>query len=70
MSNQYIQDLLKSQVEWIKEHGLPKWHAMVDGEECQLLLNDFPEEALYTLKWRESSLDVEESPPNWSIPRQ
>jgi hypothetical protein len=43
---------------------------MVGGEKCQLLMNDFPDEPLYTLKWRGTSLDLDDSPPSWKIPRQ
>jgi hypothetical protein len=70
MANQRIEDLLKKKIEWEKEGGLPKWRGISEGEECQLLMNDFPDEPLYTLKWREGSLDLDDAPASWLIPRQ
>ena len=68
-SIQSIEDLLDAKIAWIKEVGLPRWRAFCAGEKCELTMNNFPEEALYTLKWRESSLDIDDSPTSWSIPR-
>jgi hypothetical protein len=63
-----IRDLLDTKIFWIKESGRPNWWANALGKRCELRMNDFPEEPLYTVKWGDESLDIDESPPNWSIP--
>ena len=67
---QSINGLLSVQIAWIKEGGYPRWRAMHSGERCELTMNNFPEEALYTLKWRGESMDFNDTPPSWSIPRR
>jgi hypothetical protein len=64
-----INALLDARIAWIKEVGSPRWHAMYAGDRCELTMNDFPQEALYTLKWRGERVDLDDSPSNWSIPR-
>jgi len=64
-----IGDLINGHIAWIKEAGVPRWRAMHRGEKCELTMNNFPEEALYTLKWRGESIDFDDSPSSWSIPR-
>jgi hypothetical protein len=64
-----INALLGARIAWIKEVGSPRWHATHAGEKCELTMNNFPQEALYTLKWRGESVDLDDSPSNWSIPR-
>lgn len=64
-----IEDLLNAKLAWIKEAGCPRWKALHDGEKCELIMNDFPSEPLYTIRWRSMSLDLDDSPLSWSIPR-
>jgi hypothetical protein len=66
---QTIDALLRTRIDWIKETGQPRWRAMHRGEKCELTMNDFPDEPLYTLKWRSERIDFDESPSGWSIPR-
>jgi hypothetical protein len=63
-----IKALLDARIAWTKEVGLPRWHSTHAGDKCELTMNNFPEEALYTLKWRGESVDLDDSPSNWSIP--
>ena len=66
---QSIDELLNAHITWIKEVGSPRWQATHRGEKCELTMNNFPEEPLYTLKWRGESIDFDNSPLGWSIPR-
>ena len=65
-----VEDILKQPIVWIKRPNLPKseWFAFIDGEECELRMNNFPDEPLFTLSWRGSSIDFDDAPANWSIP--
>lgn len=64
-----IHELLTEKITW-KRTGLSRWSAKVGGEDCQLRLNNFPDEPLYTLLWRDKSLDVEDAPPAWTFGRR
>jgi hypothetical protein len=66
---QSIGGLLNAHIAWIKEAGFPRWRAKYRGEKCELRMNNFPEEQLYTLKWRGESIDFDDLPPSWSVPR-
>lgn len=66
----HINKLLNVPIEWIKRKTEPEWYAFVDGEECTLTMNNFPEEPLYTLGWMGVSLDLDDAPSAWSIPRE
>jgi len=68
-SPQRVADLLQIQIDWIKRSGEPEWYAFLSGEMCELILNDFPNEPLYTLKWRDESVDLDDAPACWVIPR-
>jgi len=65
---QRIGQLLKMPIVWHKLRGEPGWTSKVEGEECILVMNDFPEEPLYTLKWRDNRLDLDDAPNCWQIP--
>lgn len=68
MSN--IRELLSMSLSWIKEAGRPQWRAMHDGEKYELRMNNFPDESLYTLTRRGESVDFDDTPEGWSIPRE
>jgi hypothetical protein len=65
-----IDDLLNVAIVWAKESEPTMWLATIDGEVCMLTMNDFPEEPLYTLRWRDDSIDLDDAPACWSIPRE
>ncbi|WP_340316326.1 hypothetical protein [Rhizorhabdus argentea] len=64
-----IRALLHSNVRWIKSVGSPRWIATYFGDRFELSMNDFPDERLYTLRWRGEQLDLDDAPPLWTIPR-
>jgi hypothetical protein len=50
---QDIGSLYQKQTSWhATKPGSVEFYAYVDGERCELCLNDFPEEPLYTLTFR------------------
>jgi hypothetical protein len=65
----FITDLLSSEITWVKEAGFPRWFGRYNEEKCELNMNDFPTEPLYTVTWRGESLDFDDAPSKWSIPR-
>ena len=64
-----IQELVRARIFWLKETGQPKWKALHKGEKCELVLNNFPEEPLYTLRCGGEKWDLDDSPTDWVIPR-
>jgi hypothetical protein len=64
-----IHNLLHARISWLKSSGQPKWKAMHNGQKCELVMNNFPEEPLYTLKCGNETLDLDDSPAGWIIPR-
>jgi len=43
------------------------FHATFDGEPVRLTLNDFPDEPIFTLEFRDRRVDIEESPKGWQL---
>lgn len=64
---QTIEKLLTARLVWEKHVGQPEWTTMFLGEECRLVMNDFPEEPLYTLAWRGQSMDFDDTPGDWTL---
>ena len=65
---QKIDDLLRTPITWKKIQARPQWTCEVDGEPCELQMNNFPEESLYTVKWRGQALELDDQPGCWVIP--
>jgi hypothetical protein len=63
-----IEDLLLVGITWSKTSGKPDWSATVGKDFCELTMNDFPEEPLYTLHWQGHELDFDDAPHQWIIP--
>jgi hypothetical protein len=64
-----IIQLFVKPIQWIPEvPGGIEFYAYLEGDLCQLTLNDFPEEPLYTLRWKDASLDFNDRPGCWYIP--
>lgn len=59
-------ELLLRSVRWRKVRD-GYWSATVDGEQCALQMNDFPEEPLYTVTVKGGSVDVDDPPRNWTV---
>ena len=67
----HIDQILDIPILWNEEmDGGTEFYSYVNGELCQLTLNDYPEEPLYTLRWREFSLDVDDRPFGWSFAKK
>lgn len=64
-----IEQIFDLKIEWREEiPGGVQFYAYVDGELCQLSMNDYPDEPMYTLRWREYSVGIDDHPPNWGLP--
>jgi hypothetical protein len=64
-----IRSLFRKQISWqLVKPGGAKFYAYVDGERCELWLNDFPEKPLYTLVFGGQSIDFDDRPEIWSLP--
>lgn len=63
-----IEQLLQRPVIWREEvpAGV-EFFSYVDDDLCQLTMNDYPDEPLYTLRWKESSLDIDDRPSLWTF---
>jgi hypothetical protein len=54
-------------VKW-EQRELGRWCAQVSGVECVLLMNDFPDEPLYTVEVSGERFDFDDAPASWTIP--
>lgn len=64
-----IEDLLTREILWKEETpGGTQFYAYVEGHLCQLTMNDYPDEPLYTLKWDDHELDLDDKPCCWQLP--
>lgn len=64
-----IEELFERQIDWKEEvPGGIQFFSYVEGELCQLTMNDYPDEPMYTLKWKDSTLDMDDLPDGWTIP--
>lgn len=63
-------ELLNAEVAWKKGHNpVFPYVANFEGVNCIIRINDFPEEALYTLIIEDGeTLDFDEWPPQWDRP--
>lgn len=60
-----IQTVLDAEVTWTPiERGGVKFSAEIQDVNCQLRMNDFPEEPLYTLYVGNDQLDLNDPPSN------
>ncbi len=64
---QKIQDLKAIKIRWSPAKGKTSWAASVLGEQCELRMNDFPDEPLYTVSWRDERFDIDDLPAHWLI---
>ena len=66
-----VKELLKREISWSEEiPGGVQFYAYVEGDLCQLSMNDYPEERLFTLKWRDESVDFDDRPEFWKLPNK
>jgi len=63
------EELLRHPIVWMKAERPANWSAFYGGECIRLRMNDFPEEPLYTLFFGAESIDIDDPPEVWAIPR-
>jgi len=64
-----IHQLLAKSISWNTEvGGGVEFFAYVEGDLCPLTMNDFPGKPLYTLRWKDSSIDLNDRPFVWHFP--
>lgn len=62
--------LMGKAISWLKKDNEPVWSAIIDNEQCTLTMNDFPDEPLYTFRWKDCSIDFDDAPSCWNIPHE
>jgi hypothetical protein len=67
--NQDINSLLSQELSWTKSSKIAEWEVNVDGRIYKLRMNDFPAEPMYTLSIGSKSIDFDDKPELWLIPR-
>ncbi len=66
-----LEFLFAEQINWqFANSGRVEFYAYVNHEKCELRMNDFPEEPLYTLTFKGQSVDFDDCPKIWSLPLQ
>jgi hypothetical protein len=64
-----VDEVLSAHVAWKEVHpGGVEFVAQVRGYSCNLRMNDFPDERLYTLTVSGESMDLDDAPPGWEFP--
>ena len=58
MSPDQLEKLKQRNILWITEVGKSGWLSNVDGIRLRLVMNDFPEEPLWTLSFDGYSVDL------------
>lgn len=61
-----LSGLMRATVSWTRV-APGRWRTTVEGEECSLTMNDFPEEPLYTIRAFGETLDIDDAPAGWTI---
>ncbi|MES2738520.1 MAG: hypothetical protein V4672_19525 [Verrucomicrobiota bacterium] len=65
-----IEQLLTTRIVWNEEvRGGVEFFAYLEGGLCQLTMNNFPEKSLYSLRWHDSVLHVDDVPAGWAFVR-
>jgi hypothetical protein len=65
-----LNKLLAEQVDWFPSPSKPfHFIATVNGTQCELRLNDFPDENIGTLLLQGRSYELEEIPRSWRLPK-
>jgi len=59
-------ELLLLPVRWRKVND-GRWDAQVNEHQCTLMMNNFPEEPLYTVSVDGRLLDLDDAPGQWVI---
>ena len=63
-----VEELLNKKIIWIQNFDEPSiFESNYNGRCCILRMNNFPEEPMYTLFWKEESLDMDDAPKCWTL---
>ena len=64
-----IKQVLKEKTVWRKKHKEDTFFISdtYPEEVCNLTMNDFPDEPMWTLKFYDESIDFDNNPKNWEI---
>ncbi|MBS1537049.1 MAG: hypothetical protein JST20_04810 [Bacteroidetes bacterium] len=64
-----INELLAQEIKWypIPESDRDFISVGYSKEDCYLRMNNFPDEPLWTLFYKEDNIDFDDKPPKWSI---
>jgi hypothetical protein len=66
---EYVKSLLSKKIEWQRKPAqIGEWFAIVEGDQCELAMNDFPDEPAYTVAVRDQTLDLDDLPSGWVVP--
>jgi hypothetical protein len=64
-----LKELFKKKIIWQEvEPGGVEFTAEVGGTKCELRMNDFPDEPLYTIKYKGKQMDFDDATDIWEIP--
>lgn len=64
-----LKELFKKKIIWQEvTSGGVEFIAEVDGIKCELRMNDFPDEPLYTIRYKGMQMDFNDAPSIWDIP--
>jgi hypothetical protein len=66
MRNRAVCELLGRRIEWARVN-VGHWECVVGGKPGALVLNDSPDEPLYTVTFEGESLDLNDPPSCWTI---
>jgi hypothetical protein len=62
-----INQLTNRTLTWVKVRGHPEWIVWVDGQKYVLVMNDFPDEVMYTVKSTDDAFDLDDCPVTWTL---
>lgn len=65
--NGQIDEIQRKEIKW-ERVKVGEYVATYRGQKCILVMNDFPDEPLYTLTYNNESVDFDDKPPCWFIP--
>ncbi len=69
MKSDKLNLITSSQLNWLPVESEPyMFFVIFEDERLLLRLNDFPEEPLLSLVWREDKIDMDEWPKGWTLP--
>lgn len=62
-----LDDLLKENIQLHEEISKDAYVGNYKGNPVKVLLNDFPDEIMYSIFYEDERLDLDELPENWKI---